>query len=330
MSAGQGAPARPDRATLAAFVAVVLLGGANVIGVRQTVLELAPLWGASMRFAIAGLLMGLVVLALRRRFPAGRSLAGAVLYGLLAFAGAYGFLYLGLVEAPAMSTVLISLTPLLTFAFAIAHGQERFHARGLAGALIALVGVAIVFLDQLSLDVPIASLVLLLLGTICIAESAVIVKWIPRSDPFGTNAVAMVTGAVVLLGLSAAAGEARALPQQGATWLAVGYLVLLGSVAMFALYLFALARWTASAMSYVTLLFPIATVILAVALLGEQVTPALLLGGAVVLAGVYVGVFSRSRVGRSTATSAPECLPIDDCPPLPTVRATDVEAPART
>ncbi|HUF85283.1 MAG TPA: DMT family transporter, partial [Acidimicrobiia bacterium] len=101
------------------------------------------------------------------------------------------------------------------------------------------------------------------------------------------------------------------------------------SVALFALYLFALARWTASAMSYVTLLFPMATVVLAVLLLGEEVTPALLFGGAVVLGGVYVGAFSRPRPRASTATSDPSCLPIDDCPPPPTARAREFEVPAR-
>jgi drug/metabolite transporter (DMT)-like permease len=146
---------------------------------------------------------------------------------------------------------------------------------------------------------------------VAIAESGVIAKAIPRSDPFATNAVAMLTGAVLLLGVSLIAGERWNLPTQTATWAAVGYLVLFGSVTMFALYLFALQRWTASAVSYVTLLMPLVTVLLAAVLTGERVTPGFLVGGAVILLGVYVGAFMKARPVRSSRSSLPECLPVD-------------------
>jgi len=38
-----------DRATLGAFVAVVVVGGANFVAVKETVEELAPLYGAASR-----------------------------------------------------------------------------------------------------------------------------------------------------------------------------------------------------------------------------------------------------------------------------------------
>lgn len=314
MSAPSQRNVRPERATLLAFSGVVLFGGVNAIGVRQTVLELAPFWGATIRFALAGLIMLAIVVATRRTLPRGRSLGGAVLYGAVGFAASYGFAYAGLRETPAgTAQVLIALTPLLTFGLAIVQGQETFRLQGLLGALIALAGVAFVFADQVSANVPVLSLVLILLGTVCIAETGVIVKWIPRSDPFGTNAVAMLTGAAILVVLSLVAGEGWALPTQTATWAAIGYLVVFGSVVMFALYLFTLERWTASAVSYLTLLLPLVTVSLAAALTGERVSPAFVIGGLVILAGVYVGAFLRIRPGRSSTSSLPECLPVDAC-----------------
>ena len=306
--------ARPEPATLLAFGGVVLLGGANAIGVKLTVQELAPFWGAAMRFVAAGGLMLLLAIATRRTSPRGRSLGGAALYGVVGFAASYGFAYVGLRDVPAgTAMVLIALTPLLTFGLAIAQGQERFHAQGLVGGLIALIGIGVVFIDQLSADVPIVSLVLVLLAVVAIAESGVIVKSIPRSDPFVTNAVAMLTGAALLLILSLAAGEPWALPNQAATWAAVGYLVVFGSVVMFALFVYTLQRWTASAVSYVTLLMPLVTVVLAAVLTGERITPSFALGGAVILGGVYVGAFLKGRPARSSASSLPECLPFDAC-----------------
>jgi drug/metabolite transporter (DMT)-like permease len=259
-------PAAPDRLTLAAFLGVVVFGGVNAIAVKLSVEELAPLWSAGLRFIAAGVLLVGIVMLTRRSFPRGRSLSGAVLYGTLAFAASFAFIYPALREVPAgTAMVLISLVPLLTFGFAILHGQERFHIQGLIGALIALGGVALVVADQLDAAVPLGSL-LILVGVAFIAESGVILKWVPRSDPFATNAVAMLVGAVILV-----------------------------------------------AISYVTLLMPLVTVPLAAALIAEQVSLWFLVGGAIALAGVYVGAFLKIRPRRSSATSAPECLPIDAC-----------------
>ena len=309
-----GAGVGPDRLTLAAFVGVALIGGGNGIAVKLSVAELAPFWSAGLRFVAAGVLMAALVLISRKQFPTGLSLAGAAAYGAIGFGGSFGLIYPALREVPAgTAVVLLALVPLETFGLAIAQRQERFRVQGLIGALIALAGVGIVFADQVSADVPIISLLAVVGGTLFVAESGVLLKWIPRSDPFSTNAVAMLVAAVVLLAFSLLGSEARALPARSDTWIAIGYLVVLGSVVLFSLYLFALRRWTASALSYVTLLMPLVAVPLAAVLLGESITPSFLIGAIAVVAGVYVGAFLTIRPRRTSATSLPECLPIDNC-----------------
>jgi drug/metabolite transporter (DMT)-like permease len=57
--------------------------------------------------------------------------------------------------------------------------------------------------------------------------------------------------------------------------------------------LYVLARWTASASSYQLVLMPIVTVVCAAWLAGEAVTPSLVLGGLLVLVGVYVGAIAQ-------------------------------------
>jgi drug/metabolite transporter (DMT)-like permease len=126
-------PAAPDRLTLAAFLGVVVFGGVNAVAVKLSVEEFAPFWSAGLRFIAAGLLLVGVVVMTKRSFPRGGSLSGAALYGTLAFAASFGFIYPALREVPAgTAMVLISLVPLLTFAFAILHGQERSTFRGLS------------------------------------------------------------------------------------------------------------------------------------------------------------------------------------------------------
>jgi drug/metabolite transporter (DMT)-like permease len=108
-------------------------------------------------------------------------------------------------------------------------------------------------------------------------------------------------------------GETWAIPARQVTWAALVYLVVLGSIVLFGLYLFALGRWTASAVSYVTLLMPLVTVPLAAVLISEEVSSSFLVGGAIALVGIEVGAFMKIRPRRSSATSLPECLPIDAC-----------------
>jgi drug/metabolite transporter (DMT)-like permease len=312
MATGPAGRVRPDRITLLALAGVVLFGGGNTLAIKQSLHELAPFWSAGLRFAIAGGLLMVVVTVTRRPFPRGRGFTGAVLYGMLGFVANLVLLYPALRTVPAgVATVLISLAPLVTFGLAILHRQERFRAQGLLGALIAFGGVAVIVADQLSTAVPLGSLLAILLAVTFMAESGVVLKWVPGSDPFATNAVAMLAGASVLLVISAVGGEAWSIPSQAVTWASLGYLVVFGSVVMFGLNLFALRRWTASGVSYVTLLMPLVSVPLAAVLLSERVSPLFLVGGVIALAGVFVGAFLKVTPRLSPAASLPEMLPPD-------------------
>lgn len=307
-------PRRPDGATLLAFLGVALFGGLNTIAVKVTVAELAPLWGAGTRFLAAGAIFAVLTLVTGRAMPRGRGLTGAMLYGTVGYAGAFGLLYPALQQMPAGTAgVIIALAPLATFSLAVVQGQERFQLLSLVGGLIAVAGVAIVFVDQLSAAVPVWALALGVGGMLCLSEAGVIAKWIPRSDPFATNAVAMVTAGVLGIATSIVLGEPMAIPVEADTWLAIGYIVVVGSVGLFGLYLFGLERWSASGMAYSTLLLPFVAVTAAALLTGESFTAAFAIGGVVMVVGVYVGAFLAHRPRRSTSTAMPECVPMADC-----------------
>ena len=169
------ATTRPGTSTVAAFLAVAVLGGLNAIAVKRTVVELAPLWSAGLRFLLAGLLLIAYILLARRGFPRGRSLSGAVLYGLVAFSGSYALLYTALQDVPAgTAMVFLALVPLETFGLAVLQRQEPFHVQGLLGALIALGGVVLVVADQLSQDVPLVPMLLAIGGSLFIAQGGIV------------------------------------------------------------------------------------------------------------------------------------------------------------
>jgi drug/metabolite transporter (DMT)-like permease len=173
-------PARSDGIVLAAFVVFVLFAGANAIGVRFVLREMGPFWSAAIRFAIAGLLLGGYALAGRRPMPRGDRLIGTVLFGVFGFGLAYTFLYQALQDAPAGTTMLmLAVVPLLTILLAFAQGIERLRLLALAGAAVAGIGILVVSADQLSLDVPLLALALLLGAATCQAQSGIVVKRFP-------------------------------------------------------------------------------------------------------------------------------------------------------
>src|SRR2546425_1000736 len=135
---------RPSTAVLAAFVAVVLIGGTNFVAVRFSNRELPPFWGAGLRFAIAGAL--LVGFARWRGIPLpiGPALPGVALLGVLNFGVSYAFAYWGLLQAPAaMAATFVALVPLMTFFIATALRMERFRWSGVIGGAIAVAGVGL-------------------------------------------------------------------------------------------------------------------------------------------------------------------------------------------
>ncbi len=298
---------RPDTPTIAAYAAMIVIAGSNFVAVRFSNEELPPFWGATLRFAIACALFFIVMRWRGAALPRGRALAGVAIYGALGFGAFYAMMYWALVSVPAgLASVLVALVPLLTFFLAIAHGLETFRLRGLVGALIAVAGIAVVFAEQLGGAAEVAALLACIAAAVCAAEATVLAKLFPRVDPAATNAVGILAGLMILAPLSLAAGETWTIPQRTDTILSVAYLVTIGSVGLFALFLYVLRRWTATATSYLLVLAPLVTVAVASLLAGEQITPQFALGAALVGAGVYVGALSAPGSDRRAALSPKE------------------------
>ena len=284
-----------DAKTLAAFVTAIVLGGINFVGVRYSNQELDPIWGAFLRFGLAAFVFALLCAALRLPLPRRRALVLTVAYGLVGFGLAYGALYWGMQEAPAgIAAVVLAIGPLLVLLLAVAHRLERFSVRAAVGAVIALGGTALMFLEPGEADVGWTSFALLGVAALGASESVVVSKLVGRQHPMAMNLVGMTAGATALLAFALVSGEQLALPHDTDTQLAVAYLVA-ATVGMFLCILYVVQRWTASATAYTFVSMPVVAVVAGAIALNEEITAAVVVGGALVLAGVYVGALSRSR-----------------------------------
>lgn len=285
-----------DRVTPVAFVAAAVLAGGNAVGVRFSNRELDPLWGAAVRFGAAALLL-LAVMAVRRlEFPRGKALAGAVLFGVLNFAVAFALAYYALVRVHAgLGQTILSLVPLTTLLLAVAQGMERFRFMAVVGTVFATAGVAVISRAPLQGSVPLLSFLAVLGSMLAFAQATVLVRRLPKVHPVTMNAVGMTAAAVLLFAGSFAAGDTWRLPDRAATWWALAYLVVAGSVLTFVLYLFVVHSWDASRAAYVFVVIPVVTILLSAWLDDEPLTASLLTGTPLILLGVYLGALRKPR-----------------------------------
>lgn len=265
------------------------------MGIRFSNREMGPLWGACVRFTLAAVILFAVMAVFRLSLPRGRALVGAMLFGALTVGISFALLYYALLglQAGRVQT-LLALVPLATLLIAVAERQEELRLRALVGALFAIAGIVVLTnAPDLQGSVPPLAVLATLGSVLCAAQGGVLVRAFPPVHPVTMNAVAMATGAVLLLFGSVLTKEPQVVPKSSETWLALGFLTVIDSVLVSLLYLVVLRYWDASRTSYIFVCVPVVTTALSAWLDDERLTAGAVIGGLLVLAGVYVGALRR-------------------------------------
>ncbi|TCP82108.1 putative membrane protein [Rhizobium sp. PP-CC-2G-626] len=252
-----------------------------------------PLFLSASRFMLAAL----VLLPFLRPMPA--QIGSVLLVGLLMGAGHFGLLLsgYGLVDASLAAILLqvgIPLTALLS-ALLIGERVGRLRSTGIA---IALCGVGIVLWrpGQATLG---TGAILVLLSAMSLALGSVLLKRLKDITPLRMQAW---TGLISILPLSLSSFllethqvESAA---RGATAFAslLVFSALVVTVVSHTAYYRLLRRYDASVVAPLTLMFPLMTVGLGMATLGERPGPAFFVGTAIALIGIAV-VMIRPKAG---------------------------------
>jgi drug/metabolite transporter (DMT)-like permease len=105
----------------------------------------------------------------------------------------------------------------------------------------------------------------------------------------------MLIGAAALAVVSILAGDGLILPHDGATWAAVGYLAIAGSVVTFLIYFTLLKTWTVTSLSFISVFTPAIALILGFVFLDERPTLWTGVGAALVLGGVALALMPDKR-----------------------------------
>ena len=277
------------------IVWLILCGiwGSTWLFIKLGLADLPPLTFASIRFVLATLILTAIVLARRVRWPRGRKdwLLIAIV-GVLQFTLNYGLVFWGEQHIPSgLAAVLQSTFP--AFGLVIAHlylPHERITWLKVTGVLMGIVGIAIIFSDQLSVAGHLA-----LLGSMALVLSAffgaygnVLVKaYSQKIDPLVLAASQMACGVLPLFALGLAT-EGNPLRFHW-TWTAVGaltYLVVVGSVIAFALYYWLVRNMEVTKTMLIALVTPVVAVTLGMLVLAEKLDWRTLAGGAMIMSGI--------------------------------------------
>lgn len=288
-----------------AFAGCCLIWGSTFLAIRFGNRELAPLWGAAVRLAIACPILLVLARAGGHRLPRGPGLRAAAGFGALNFGVSLGLLYWGEQQVSSgVTAVIFAIIPLTTALLTHGFGLERLTAGKLAGATLGLLGVGVIFSGESFRGVPWSGLAAIVAAAVTASLSGVPLKRGPRGSPLGVNAVATAVGCPMLLAGSFAVGEPHRLPLTAGAIGPVLYLALAGSVVAFGLYVWLVGHWPLTRTSFVAVVVPVIAVGLA-ALSGDgHLAPASYLGALLVMAGIGVSIASESRRARRATRSA--------------------------
>ncbi len=288
------------------FVGCCLIWGSTFLAIRIGNEAVPPVWAATIRLVLAAPLLTMLVLATRQRFPRGPALRGALLFGVFNFGVNLSLLYWGERVVPSgIAAVLYATVPLSTALIAAAMRVERLVARKVLAAVVAIVGVAIIFAGELKLDVPLEGLIAVFLAATAASLSSVFLKRTPQPSAIAANAVGAAAGAVVCVAVSVVIGEDHALPNTVAGWWPIVYLTLAGSLGAYVLFTWLVQHWLVTNASMVGVVVPVLAVILGAVAKQEQRSPESYLGAAVVLIAVVVALqpWAGTRYAGSAAVA---------------------------
>ena len=303
----------------ARIVWLILCGiwGSTWLFIKIGLRDLPPFTFAGLRFVLASAILGSLILIRRARWPRTRSEWYLIaVSGLLQFTLNYGLVFWGeQYISSGLAAVLQSTFPLFGLVFAHFYlPSERMTTLRVVGVLLGILGVGVIFSDQLTIAGSLA-----LMGSIALVVSAlvgsysnVLVKaYGGKIDPQILAASQMVFGFVPLLAVGfATEGNPLRFHWTVSALLSLMYLVIVGSVIAFALYYWLVRRMDVTNTMLIALVTPVVAVILGMLVLHERLNWRLVAGSGCIILGLGLIVWRRKH--KTVANRAAKAGAVSD------------------
>ena len=275
-----------------AWAAVCLLWGTTYLGIRIALETIPPLLMGGMRWTAAGgLLLGVMrlrgdVMPDRAQWPS-LGLLGVLLIGL----GNGGVVWAEQTLPSGLTAVLVAVTPFWMLGVERLTGQgEPVTGRRTLGLLIGFAGIVLLVWPELELGKGRAFLAGVFATQVASVGWAIGSSYSRRRGPtenvLAVAAFQMFFGGLVMLAAGVLLGEWHALVVTPRTGAALGYLLVFGAVAGFSAYAYALKHLPLAVVSLYAYVNPVIAMVLGTIVLGEPMSPRLVVAGVVVLTGM--------------------------------------------
>lgn len=268
------------------FALLAALWGTSYVAIDVGLADLPPFLFGAARYDLAGAVLLAVAVATGSRLrPRTRSEWATVAVGGVFLVGLHiGALFLGQrYVSGGTAAVVLSTIPVLTPVFAWSLLGRQFGLRTGVGALLGLVGVAVIASPS-SIGSPVG-VGLLFLSAASFAFGAVLLDRLPSSLSAATSQTwMMLVGALLLHGASAVAGESTTAPSTTGL-LAFVYLAVACGAGGYLVYFDLLRRVGSVRVSLTNYAVPVVAAVSGWALLGESLSASTLAGFALVATG---------------------------------------------
>lgn len=295
----------PSRGALVlAFAAIYVIWGSTYLGIRVAVETLPPFLMAGMRFAIAGVLLFTFLKLRGAAWPTAVQWREQAIIGAFLLLGGNAVVSWAELRTPSGITALIlGASPLIVVIFEwLRPGGNRPRAGLLCGVAVGIAGLALlVGPGGLPADSrpPAADLVALFLASISWWVGSFYSKHLKSRTPLMlASSMQMLTGSGCMLLTGLALGESREFhPASVSTysWAAFAYLVVVGSIVAFPVYIWLLEHSTPAKVSTYAYVNPVVAIILGWLVLGEPMNLRILLAAAIIIGAVAIITIGKSR-----------------------------------
>ena len=305
----------PRWKTFLAFAIIYFVWGATFFAIRVGVREVPPLLFCAIRFVAAGLLVYLWAMAKREQQPTPRQWLSAFLLAFLIFVIDYGFLFWAEQRVPSgiAAIILATIPTFMALAEIAILRTQRLTARLSMALLAGIAGVAVLMSRSINLGklggapIDTAGAAGLIVGAVSWSIASALTRKLPLpASKVMSSGAQMLAGGVMLTAVSAARGEWRGfapLAVSGAAWIALAYLIFLGSIVGFTAYVWLLHHESPTRVGTYAYVNPVVAVIIGYFLGGEPLGARTVLGGAFILASVVTITGMRAK-GAAVAADA--------------------------
>ena len=289
---------------LAAFAAIYLIWGSTYLGIRIAIETLPPLLTAGLRFIIAGPLLYALVRKSGVPRPTGAQWRAAAIVGVLLLLGGNGLVTWAEERVSSgLAALLVATVPLwmVLLDWLFLRG-ERPAGKVFLGLVLGLIGIILLIgpTDLLGEHrVDLIGVAMMLLAALSWAIGSLYTRRAPLPDaPLLGTGMEMVAGGVLLLLASGVKGEWAQIDLATVSlrsWLALGYLTLMGSIVAFTAYTWLLRVSTPARVATYAYVNPVVAVVLGWAIGGEVLTGQMLLAAAIIILAVVVITAGRAK-----------------------------------